>query len=305
MGRPNSKLERLRWRDFLSEERYVPYVLSLLVWISIISLFVYPLVYGIWTSFLVDGELSFGNYFRLFADSTFWNSIWVTLLYVIIYTSGIMVIGFVTALVIDVSEEGRMPFVKIFSSLLTLPYAIPDVVGALLWLWMLNPRQGIINYLLSLLGISGAKWLTDPQIAIISVVLVEVWRLFPMHTLIILAAFKTVPKSLYEAASLDGASTLQQFFNITLPSISNIMKFLVLLTVVWSFKRFTMLWLLTQGGPMGATETLAILIYKQAFKFFNRNYAAAASVALLLLVAVVAVVYMKLSKSGEDGDAVL
>ena len=216
-----------------------------------------------------------------------------------------MVIGFVTALVIDVSEEGRMPFVKIFSSLLTLPYAIPDVVGALLWLWMLNPRQGIINYLLSLLGISGAKWLTDPQIAIISVVLVEVWRLFPMHTLIILAAFKTVPKSLYEAASLDGASTLQQFFNITLPSISNIMKFLVLLTVVWSFKRFTMLWLLTQGGPMGATETLAILIYKQAFKFFNRNYAAAASVALLLLVAVVAVVYMKLSKSGEDGDAVL
>ena len=290
-----------RWRAFIAEERYVPFLLSLSVWLAIVGLFIYPLVYGIWTSFLVTGAFSLGNYSRLFSDPGFWNSLWVTLLYVLIYTSGIMVIGFVTALLIDVSEESRLPGGKVVASLLTLPYAIPDVVGALIWLWMLNPRQGIVNYLLSFLGATEIQWLTNPHLALLSVVLVEIWRLFPMHTLIILAAFKTVPKSLYEAASLDGASTLQQFFHITLPSIANIMKFLVLLTVVWSFKRFTMLWLLTQGGPMGATETLAIMIYKEAFKFFNRNYAAAASVALLLLVGIVAVFYMKFSKSDENG----
>ncbi len=288
------------WAGFISEERYVPHVLSLSVWIAIVVLFIYPLIYGIWTSFLVDGQLSLGNYSRLFNDRTFWNSLWITLLYVVIYTFGIMLVGFVTALIMDLSEEHHFPGNKMLSSLLTLPYAIPDVVGALIWLWMLNPRQGIINYLLSFLGVSGVQWLTNPQLALISVVLVEVWRLFPMHTLIILAAFKTVPKSLYEAASLDGASMAQQFFHITLPSIMNIMKFLILLTVVWSFKRFTMLWLLTQGGPMGATETLAILIYKQAFKFFNRNYAAAASVILLVLVSVVAVFYMQFSRSRRN-----
>lgn len=294
-----------RFRRFCRSEGYVPYVLNILIVLTIFLLFVYPLIYGISSSFYSEGQISPDNYSRLFSDRNFWNALWVTLLYVFLYTVGIMFIGFVTALAIDVSEERKLPGSRIFSSFLTLPYAIPDVVGSLIWLWMMNPRRGIINYLLSFLGIEGLNWLTSGDLALVSVVLVGIWRLFPMHTLIILAAFKTVPRDIYEAADLDGASTLQQFFYITLPSIANIMKFLVLLTVVWSFKRFTIIWLLTRGGPMHATETLAILIYKEAFKFFDRGYASAIAVILLLIVGTVSILYMKLGSKSESEGSVL
>lgn len=307
MGIFNTEISNLKekFTRFCRNEEYVPYLLNLLIVLSIVLLFVYPLIYGVLSSVYSKGEFSVANYSRLLTDRNFWHALWVTVLYVFFYTVGIMFIGFVTALAIDVGEERKLPGSKILSSFLTLPYAIPDVVGSLVWLWMMNPRHGIINYLLSFLGIEGLKWLTSGDLALISVVLVGIWRLFPMHTLIILAAFKTVPKSLYEAADLDGASTLQQFFYITLPSIANIMKFLVLLTVVWSFKRFTIIWLLTRGGPMHATETLAIMIYTEAFKFFDRGYASAIAVSLLIIVGAVSVLYMKFFKESEAEGGLL
>jgi len=304
LNKDNSTIQD-SFKRFCRNEGYVPYVLNVLIVLTILLLFVYPLIYGILSSFYTDGQISSENYSRLFSDRNFWNALWVTFLYVFLYTAGIMFIGFVTALAIDVGEERQLPGSRLFSSFLTLPYAIPDVVGSLIWLWMMNPRRGIINYLLSFIGVEGLNWLTSGNLALISVVLVGIWRLFPMHTLIILAAFKTVPKDLYEAADLDGASTLQQFFFITLPSIANIMKFLVLLTVVWSFKRFTIIWLLTRGGPMHATETLAILIYKEAFKFFDRGYASAIAVILLLIVGTVSLIYMRLGSKGESEGGVI
>jgi ABC-type sugar transport system permease subunit len=282
--------------DWLSERAAVPYILDIPIILVLIVLFVYPVVHGVYGSFLAGGELSLKNYERLWNDGNFWNSLYVTFLYVVVYTAGIMGIGFVTAMVIDIGEESKMPGASVFSSFLTLPYAIPDVVGALVWLWMLNPKMGVVNYLLSFFGSGGIQWLTDRHYALISVVMVEIWRLFPMHTLIILAAFKTVPRSLYEAAELEGATAVQQFIYVTYPGIRNIVKFLLLLTVVWSFKRFTMSWLLTQGGPMHATETMAILVFKEAFKFFNRPYASAAATVLLVLVGIVSILYMSTAK---------
>lgn len=286
--------------DWLSQNTAIPYVFDIPIILTLTALFVYPVVYGVYGSFLVKGELSVQNYTRLWNDPNFWNSLWITFLYVVIYTVGIMTIGFLTAMVIDVGEESRIPGSRFLSSFLTLPYAIPDVVGALVWLWMLNPKMGVVNYLLSFVGSGGVQWLTDRHYALLSVIMVEIWRLFPMHTLIILAAFKTVPRSLYEAAELEGATPLQQFFYITLPNIRNIIKFLLLLTVVWSFKRFTMSWLLTQGGPMHATETMAILVYKEAFKFFNRPYASAVATVLLCLVGAVSMFYMLVSRNREE-----
>ncbi|MDR1874951.1 MAG: sugar ABC transporter permease [Synergistaceae bacterium] len=286
--------------DWLSERTLVPYMLDVPIVLTLIVLFVYPVVYGVYGSFIAGGELSLKNYERLWSDGNFRNSLYVTFLYVVVYTVGIMTTGFVTAMVIDVGEESKMPGVGIFSSLLTLPYAIPDVVGALVWLWMLNPKVGVVNYLLSFLGSGGVQWLTDRHYALLSVIMVEIWRLFPMHTLIILAAFRTVPRSLYEAAELEGATPLQQFIYVTYPGIRNIIRFLLLLTVVWSFKRFTMSWLLTQGGPMHATETMAILIFKEAFMFFNRPYASAIAAILLVMVGVVAALYM--SMPGKRGE---
>lgn len=286
-------------RKFYKREDYVPYVLDLMLIFILLMLFAYPLLYGIFKSFYANDTISLTNYHRLFSDRNFWNALKVTFKYVFIYTSGIMIVGFVSALAIDAADERQLLGAKILNSFLTIPYAIPDVVGALIWLWMMNPRLGVLNYLLSFVGIKGINWLTSTKLALISVILVEIWRLFPMHTLIMLASFKTVPKDLYEAAELEGATMLQQFFYITLPSIANIIRFLLLLTIVWSFKRFTILWLLTSGGPMHATETLAILIYKEAFKFFNREYASTIAVVLFLIVGVLSIIYIKMGSKSE------
>jgi len=280
-------------RQFTKKEKYFPYLFDSLIMVVILFLFIYPLFYRIAKSFTVDNGFSLNNYIKLMSDSTFLKSIGITFLYVLLYTIGIMSVGFITALVIDKSEQLNLPGAKIFTAFLTLPYAIPDVVASLIWLWMLNPRRGVINYLLSYVANSEIGWLTNSDLALISVLLVSIWRLFPMHTLIILAAFRTVPTSLYEAASIDGATLIKQFFYITLPSISNIMKFLLLLTIVWSFKRFTIIWFLTRGGPMHATETMSIIIFKEAFKFFNRNYASAISVVLLVIVGVVSIFLLR------------
>lgn len=280
-------------RQFTKKEKYFPYLFDSLIMVVILFLFVYPLFYCIAKSFFVNDKFVLNNYIKLVSDSIFLNSIVITFLYVLFYTLGIMLVGFVTALVIDKSEQLNLPGAKVFTAFLTLPYAIPDVVASLIWLWMLNPRRGIINYLLSYVVKSEIGWLTNSDLALVSVLLVSIWRLFPMHTLIILAAFRTVPINLYEAASLDGASAFQQFFYVTLPYISNIIKFLLLLTIVWSFKRFTIIWFLTRGGPMHATETLSIMIFKEAFKFFNRNYASSISVILLVIVAIVSIFLLR------------
>lgn len=280
-------------RQFTKKEKYFPYLFDSLIMVVILFLFIYPLFYCIAKSFFVNDKFVLNNYIKLVSDSIFLNSIVITFLYVLFYTLGIMLVGFITALVIDKSEQLNLPGAKVFTAFLTLPYAIPDVVASLIWLWMLNPRRGIINYLLSYVVKSEIGWLTNNDLALVSVLLVSIWRLFPMHTLIILAAFRTVPISLYEAASLDGASAFQQFFYVTLPYISNIIKFLLLLTIVWSFKRFTIIWFLTRGGPMHATETLSIMIFKEAFKFFNRNYASSISVILLVIVGTVSIFLLR------------
>ena len=147
---------------------------------------------------------------------------------------------------------------------------------------------------------SGINWLTSTDTALVSVVSVTIWRLFPMHTLIILAACKTIPESLHEAARLEGAGVWKQFIHITIPFIANVLKFLVLLTIVWSFKRFAMIWFLTQGGPMHSSETLSVLIYQQAFKYFNPNYASAIATVLLVLVGFISIFYIKNSRSGNE-----
>ena len=280
-------------RQFTKKEKYFPYLFDSLIMVVILFLFIYPLFYCIAKSFFVNDKFVLNNYIKLVSDSIFLNSIVITFLYVLFYTLGIMLVGFITALVIDKSEQLNLPGAKVFTAFLTLPYAIPDVVASLIWLWMLNPRRGIINYLLSYVVKSEIGWLTNSDLALVSVLLVSIWRLFPMHTLIILAAFRTVPINLYEAASLDGASAFQQFFYVTLPHISNIIKFLLLLTIVWSFKRFTIIWFLTRGGPMHATETLSIMIFKEAFKFFNRNYASSISVILLVIVGTVSIFLLR------------
>lgn len=276
-------------------DQFVPYVFVISVFLFLLFMLVYPICSGFYIS-LFDRRGNFvglGNYINMVHSSAFWHAFGLTFYYVVLYTCGIFFVGFVTALICDTAEKQALRGARLVEYLVTLPYAIPDVVAALTWFWMFDYQLGVLNYFWRVLGLPGGpvRWLTSPDLALYSVILAEIWRLFPFHTLVILAAFKTVPSELYEAAELDGAGPLRKFVKITLPMTKPVTSLLLLLTVIWSFKRFTMLWIMTQGGPASASETIVIYIYRQAFQFYNRPYGAAIGMTMFVVVAAMSMAY--------------
>jgi len=289
---------RARWnraKALYLGEGFAPYVLIVPITLALLLIFIYPLVNGFYLSFFnrQDEFIGLKNYVRLFHDSDFWHAFALTFIYVAVYTVGVFFVGFSTALICDTAEKRRMRGARLLEYFITFPYAIPDVVAALIWFWMFDYQLGIINYFLQSIGLTNVpiRWLTDPGLALYSVLLTTIWRLFPLHTLIILAAFKTVPQELYEAAEIDGAGTLRKFLQVTLPATWKVISLLLLLTIVWSFKRFTILWLMTEGGPGNASETTVIYLYRWAFRYFDRNYAAAVGVVMFVVVTIISILY--------------
>lgn len=293
-------------REGLERQRLVllPYVFVFPMVLMIVLIFLYPVYRGVVLSFYKEERfVGFSNYIEMFNNPPFWDSLLITLYYVFLYTLGVFFVGFFTALVLRNAETTNAKGQRIAGTIIMLPYAIPDVVASLVWFVMFDPQYGVLNYFLSLLGLGPVKWLISADSALYSVIVATVWRLFPVHCMIILAAFRAVPKELYEAAEIDGATGFRKFVNITLPYIQNIIGLLMVLTIVWSFKRFTILWLLTGGGPGRATETLVIQIYRNAFKFFRENYASALGTVGLVIVVLITILYFGwMAKEEERGE---
>ena len=201
----------------------------------------------------------------------------------------ILVVSTGMALLVNRPFKGR----TLARGLITLPWAFPEVAAVLLWLWMFNQQYGILGQLvLSLRLTSGtAPWLTDPSWAMLSLILMTVWKIFPFYTLVILTALQTIQQELYEAARIDGANPVQSFFHITLPGIMPVFSVLTLLVTIWSLQRFTSIWLLTGGGPANATETLSIKVYNAAFRFHDLGYGSTIGVVGLVLSLGVAALY--------------
>jgi multiple sugar transport system permease protein len=235
--------------------------------------------------------IGIGNYKRMFNDDYFLNSLKATFLYTAIYTVGVFLLGFITALFLNMSFRGN----STVRAITTLPYAIPESVGALVWLWMLDYQLGVINYLLG----KPQPWLFQTPLALFAVVGIEVWKLFPMHALILLAGLQGIPQELYEAASIDGANSVQKFFRITIPQLKQILAILLTLTIIWCFKRFTTIWVLTQGGPHRSTETFVIQIYRYAFAFNRMGYAATIGTFVLAILVGLTLLYFFLIRQGE------
>jgi len=270
---------------------YFPYLLILPALVIVGFVYFYPILKGILLSFtaakFVEKAPFVGlqNYRDLFGDPAFWHSCIITLIYTLFYVLGVFFMGLVTALLLNQKYKGR----TIARVLMILPYAIPDIAAVAVWTWLFDYQYGVLNYLLKNLGLitTPVQWLANPNIALFSVLLVSIWRLFPFHSLTILSALQGVPEELYEAAELDGANNIKKFFYVTLPSIREIVGILLLLTIIWSFQRFTIIWTLTQGGPSRATETLVVQVYLKAFKYYQMGGAGAiGSLTVIFLMAV-------------------
>ena len=182
--------------------------------------------------------------------------------------------------------------------LLTIPWAVPEVPVAITFIFMIDPTFGVFNLFARMLpGVTeNPQWTLDPTLAMAIVIMVTVWKGFPFYSLVLLAALQAVPEELYEAARLDGAGRFSQFLHVTLPSIQPSIALLAVLAFIYSMQQFTLIWLITGGGPVDATMTLAPAIYMQAFRFYNFNYASAMAVVGLVFSGLATVAFIAVQR---------
>jgi sn-glycerol 3-phosphate transport system permease protein len=193
-------------------------------------------------------------------------------------------IGIALGLVLAVLLNQRLRGINVFRTMMSSTIAISAAVGALIWLLLLNPSLGLLNYILSLVGVRGPEWLIQPAFAIIAVSITTIWLTLGTNIIVLLAGLQGVPEEIYEAARLDGARGLRMFTRITMPMVSPSLFFLLVVDTIAVLQAFTQIHLLTRGGPVDATRVLVYSIYQDAFQNFQFGYASAQAVILFLLV---------------------
>ncbi len=285
------------------KDRAVPYAFIAPAAIVVLLLVVYPIANGLFISTfntnLVNKWEFVGvqYYIKALTDMQFINSIIKTFLFTFFVVLGHFVIGFICANILN----AKIKFKSFFRGILILPWLFPDVVVALLWKWIFNTSNGILNVLLEALGFiqQPIEWLSSAQLAMSTVIFVSIWKGYPLIMVQILAGIQTISTDMYESAEIDGANGPQRFFYITLPALKPILSTVLILDTVWVFKQFTLIYLQTSGGPGSATMVSAIEVYKRAFSFFEFGYASAQSVYILIICYLIGVVFRRLLKSDE------
>jgi multiple sugar transport system permease protein len=279
-----------------------PYLYLLPTAVVVFAVVVYPLIYTFGLS-LFDVNLlqpararfvGLGNYVGMLQQEVFWRSLAVTLA----YTAGTLALSLALGLGTALLLNQDFPLRTFARAAIILPWATPWLVTCLIWYVMLNPQFGLINAVLRGLGVLqvGTPFLYQSSTALPAVILVTAWRLFPVATLLILAALQAIPREQYEAASVDGGSTWQKFRYITLPNLSAILLVVSVLVTIWAFKLFTVIYVLTAGGPAGATETLAIYSYEEGFRYYNLGTGSTIAMLMVLMSAGLVLAYFRLMR---------
>ncbi len=289
------------------QDRWLPAVLLWPVLFLICLLVLGPLIWGIRVSFTDSRMIALGykvpftlkNYSTVLSDPDTWAAVWVTLKFSLGTVIGSVFLGLASALVLNLTFPGR----AIVRTLIILPWAVPHVVSALIWQWLYNPDFGVINYVLTLLPFvdSGPNWLSDPDYALSAVVIVNIWKTYPFAALVLLAGLQTIPDEIYESSNIDGAGPIRRFFDITLPGLKHVMAIVVLLLLIWSFGNFVFIFLMTQGGPAGATNALVVHIYFEAFQYFRAGAAFTMGALLLIMSIMLAAFYALVTRRPQDG----
>jgi multiple sugar transport system permease protein len=238
--------------------------------------------------------IGLGNFKQaVLQEKVFWPSLMRTLVWMIGAVGGAFVVGFCLSLMLnrsDIKARG------LFRALFLFPWVVPDVVTSLIWKWMYNDQFGLINYGLKLLGIikEPVLFLASTKIAMISIIIVQIWKLYPLMTVMLLAALQQIPNELYESARIDGSSEIKNIWYITLPMIRPTAVVITLLMSIWTFNHFDMVYLLTGGGPSGATMVLSMLVYNKAFFALSFGYATSIGVLMLLSLSIIGIPYMRM-----------
>ena len=229
----------------------------------------------------------FANYIKLFSGTKLLPSIATTFSFVICVVSMQAVLGMSFALVLNSVRRGG----RVLRSVMMIPWVVPTVISALIWLWIYQPQYGMLRYLVSLFGVTDFAILNNTKTALFGIMITALWKQIPMTTLLLLAGLQNVPADMLEAAVVDGASTTRKFFSIVLPSMKPVVKIVISMAIIDNFKQFPLVWNMTGGGPNNATTTLAILSYREAFISNNLGSGAAVTTIWMLLMIVVIFLY--------------
>ncbi len=288
---------------------WLPYLLALPIVIYEAIFILIPIIQQFGSSFTSDvigiGTVKWvglANYERMFRDRKFGNSMRVTLIFMIATVVVAVGAGLVSALLMNQRFRGR----SVARTIMTLPWAFPDLPTVLVFYWILNPNFGVINVFVRLILPldQNPKWLLDPTLSLPIVVAIASWKAFPFYGLVSLAAMQSIPHELYEAAKVDGANARQAFRHITLPALVPTLMLLGILACIFSFRQFVLIFLATGGGPGRATETLVISVYKAAFKSFDFSYGATIGVAGFFVVFAITLLFVFLQRRQEAEAAV-
>jgi multiple sugar transport system permease protein len=261
-----------------------PFVIPAVVVVG--SVIVFPWVFTVWMSmheWTVGGARNFtglANYARLASDTRFIASIGNTLVYTFLAVILPLFFGTLAALIFN----SRLPFRGVLRGLFVMPMMATPVAIALVWTMMFHPQLGVLNYLLSFIGIGPQEWVFNPRTVIPSLVLVETWQWTPLVMLIVLGGLAAIPTEPYESAEIDGANALQRFRYITLPMIAPFLMVAVIIRTIDALKSFDIIYAITQGGPGTASETINLYLYSVAFAYYDVGYGSAIAVVFFALV---------------------
>jgi multiple sugar transport system permease protein len=268
------------------------------------AVIVYPLVSAIYLSFFsiytptLEGTwLGLENYRTLLTKGEFWSSLRTNL----IWTAGTLLLQIVFGVGMALVLHQNIWFRSLARSLILFPYFISTVVAVLVWKWLFNDLYGILNYLMMSAGIIDwpIDFLGSMPNAMISVILVGAWKYFPFVVIAVLARLQSIPNHLYESAKIDGAGPVARFFDVTLPQLREVLIVIIMLRAIWDFKEFDLIFLLTGGGPITSTQTLPLLVYKEAFGLNQMGMASAYAVVMMLIMLGFMIIYIRHTRSEE------
>lgn len=263
----------------------------------LLAVVVYPLVAALTTAFFEQSLVAPGRSFvgldniRSVLDGDFWQLLQHTLVFSIGSTILPFLIGFALALALNTGIRGQ----RVFRGVLLIPWLVPAVVVSFLWLWIFNANYGLANGVLERLGIidDPRAWLAEPVTAMVAVIIAKTWASYPWMMVMLLAGLQTVPPELHEAAKMDGAGAVRRFFNVTVPQLKGVIGIVLLLEFIWNFQHFDIIYVMTGGGPAGATETFATAVYETAFSGLDLGKAGAIGLLWMLLLMLLVVVYVR------------
>lgn len=281
-------------------EKWAPWLLLAPTLIIMNLVGVYPLLQSLYVSFTGlrptnptqhQGWVGFDNYIRALSDDQFWHSIFMTGL----FTASSVSLSLILAVLMAVLFNRRLPGFIVMRSLILIPMLITPIAVGLTWRIMMMPEFGVLNYLLGLVGVDPLLWASSRRTAMASMILIDVWQWTPFMFIIIFAGLKSLPKSPFESAAIDGAGPVMTFWQVTVPMLRPVIVIATLLRLLDAIRTYDTVYIVTRGGPDFATDLISVYLQRVNFRFFDLGYGAAASWLILFFVLIVVLIFVNLT----------